>query len=235
MDDLSVPRTPGNLQGAILLFLSLNLILLVFFVLLNVMAAPSASRAQQVASSVPFSFDVKPIGVQGHVDGTRDRPPPAWMGWLESSLLEPVAGNLAISPNMMMADATRLWVTLPVANFFNEGSTALLPTQTGPLENIAALSTLPGQAPLQLEVSVRMPAADLAVASARAIAVGRALSARLGPNMAVGTQVMREGEDPAVVFTFRGNGMAGTGAASRIERQLQEQGAETQWQRESAR
>jgi hypothetical protein len=233
VDEFSVPRTPGNLQGAILLFLSLNLILLVFFTLLNVMATPSIGKTEKVASNVPFSFENKPIGLPGN-GGTRDTPPPAWMGWLESSLLEPVAGNLAISPNMLMADATRLWVTLPMANFFEGESAALLPTQTGPLENIAALSSLPGQTPLQLEVAVRMPAEQLPLAAARALALGRALSSRLGPNLAVATQIAKQGEDAAILFTFRGNGMAGTNAATRIERQMDNQGANTEWQRESA-
>lgn len=232
MDDLHVPRTPGNLQGAILLFLSLNLILLVFFTLLNVMASPSFGKTEKVANSVPFSLDLRPPSLPGN-GGTKDKPPPAWMGWLESSLLEPVAGNLAISPNMLMADATRLWVTLPVANFFADGSSALLPTQTGPLENIAALATLPGQAPLQLEVALRMPAADLPLAAARAMALGKALSTRQSANLAVATQIANEGEAPAVLFTFRGNGVAGTNAASRIEQQLDGQGATTEWQKET--
>lgn len=234
MDEFTVPRTPGNMQGVIFLFLSLNLILLVFFLLLNVMSSPSISRAEKVASSTPFQLSLNPPSTPGN-GGTRDKPPPAWMGWLESSLLEPVAGNLAISPDMLMADANRLWVTLPIATFFNDGDNALLPTQTGPLGNIAALTTLQGQQPLQLEVAVRMPANQLQQAAARAVVLGKALAGRLGPNLAVATQILPEGEKPAIIFTFRGNGVTGTAAASRIEEQMKQQGAKTEWQHEGAK
>ena len=226
---MTVARVPGNLQGTILLFLSLNLILLVFFTLLNVMASPSATKNPEKE----MAFSAAPKRGNG---GDMDVPPAVWQGWLQSSLVQAVNGRMVISPEELMADADSLWVTLPAASFFEGRGTAVKAEQVGVLENISALAGQPEQNALRLEIGLKAPKGDLPLAAARVAEMGRIVFAKAkgkpADTVTVAAQPLKpaDGDAPLVVFTFRAKGHSAN--VERAEGKLNSIGGKTEWLQE---
>jgi hypothetical protein len=231
LDDMTVARVPGNLQGTILLFLSLNLILLVFFVLLNVMSTPTTKKAAHADLSVAPS-----TAPQHGNGGEMDERPEVWQGWLQASIVQAVNGKMVVSSQDLMADADSLWVTFPMGMFFDGDGTAVKSTAVGVLQNLAALAGLPDQNALRLEIGLRADPERMPLAGSRAVEVGNivfpAVKGRAPDAVVVASQplTMTDGDQPVVVFTFRSHGRSTN--VERAESNLKAIGGKTEWLQE---
>lgn len=198
MDDVALPRVIPASSGTVVMMLSLNLILLALFILLNAFAKPSTTKAEAALEGVEEGFDYRESGLGVGSDQTQMLAVP-WQMNLQEGLNGLVHNQLLLEGDAVEADASMVRVVLPVAVLFGEGQ-SLLPARVGFVENVAALLAPAGAAPEgTLQVAVVAPVEEVDAAVARARALASVLAPVVG---AVLTVAVREGQESQVVMEF---------------------------------
>lgn len=196
MGQTAAPTARASGQGHILLLLSLNLILLAFFILLNAISEYQVDRSRAVLKSVDRTFSEGLKVPQAANAG------PAALGALPHprELLREIGSAfeaaIPAARSTLNAQATVLSVDLPAAAFFIDGQARLRPAGIALLRRLAAALADDARASSAYEVAFYHPAAQGgaggaggALEVARAALVARRLQRRLSPDaVSVGLQ-----------------------------------------------
>ncbi|WP_051340815.1 hypothetical protein [Azospirillum halopraeferens] len=203
------PGKAGSFAGnaGILLYLSLFLLLLAFFIVLNAISVDNVHRARAVLKSVEQSFTIDPRLLFGR-DPVASRAGTVLAVQRLNTLGDLFATAVAVDKVEVVAPGRHLEVRLPADGLFLPGTARLRPDRAGLLDRVAAalMQPLPGErieAEFLVALSPDTPSQPPGPVD-RAGALARDLVERGAPASAIGIGIERGAPGTArFVFSIR--------------------------------
>lgn len=189
-------------DGGVLIFLSLFLLLLAFFILLNAISTLELDRADAVIESIDERFRIDPTLLMSDTAVTSRAGAMVAAGETLQTLGRLFETEISVSKVERIDQGRTMVVTVPADALFAAGATDFLPAQTGLLDRVAdALRNPPAGAVFDLDVLIGTEAAFTSIDAtslqlARAGAAGRLFADRGVPSavLSVGLERRRDEE-----------------------------------------
>ena len=137
-DEIQQPEESGENMGTILLMLSLYLIVLAFFILLNAISESSQSKSDIVVESIMDGFSFRTTGESMYDDPVKDVDKPSY-DHIAMDLKGIIEAYLSLQDYKFKHESTRMHVYIMANRLFEEGTMLLKPNMVGFMEDLSKL------------------------------------------------------------------------------------------------